>query len=233
MPMPVSFDPHDGVASQPFGGHVDLSARWCVAAGVVQDVAEYLSQPHRIGIQIHRLGGHDHGQGVSEFLDQRSIHVGGFPDERSRRLRGCMRSSSLSRAIRPTSRRSSRSRAISPVWRSRISRAHLTSSVSAASGVLHQVHRASDRAPAGCAVRAPTSSGTRPCGGRRHGAHLRIVCARSDPPLAWRGCRADVPRAPMADVVRPVGRDHAQQLASSRKEWRRLDGADAKAGNAF
>ena len=40
---------HDGIVVQPFGDHPDASARWRVSAGVVQEVAEHLTESRRIG----------------------------------------------------------------------------------------------------------------------------------------------------------------------------------------
>ncbi len=79
----VVLDRHDHVAPLPLGGQPDATAILGVLGGVVEQVGEHLGQPHRVGLQVDRLGRQGDGEFVAAGLDERAagfqggLHHGG------------------------------------------------------------------------------------------------------------------------------------------------------------
>ena len=126
MPMPVSRTRTHGLVALPLGRQPDAAARLGVLGGVVQQVAEHLRQPGRVGLQPDRPVGQRDGQLVPALLDQRAAGL----DRLARRPRPgppppCG-ARSCPGVIRETSSRSSTSRTRCSTCRSIIARARST-----------------------------------------------------------------------------------------------------------
>src|SRR6185503_19191349 len=60
----------DGFFSLATDIHANLSARGCVLAAVVEEVAEHLRQTDRVGMQMDRFGRQNHVDGMASGLSE-------------------------------------------------------------------------------------------------------------------------------------------------------------------
>ena len=82
MPTPGILHGYQHVTIVQLGGHRDMSSRLGVLAGVVEQIAECLSEPHRIGIEIYGRDGQRHGQFVPGGLHCRAAGFNRLMDSR-------------------------------------------------------------------------------------------------------------------------------------------------------
>ena len=121
MPEPLSATSTTADSPSRRSRSVDLAAGRRVFGGVVQEIADHLREPGRVGVDRQRLGRDFEDKIVRAGLDQRPAEV----DRRlaaSRRSNGALRNSTLPWPMRDTSSRSSISRTRCAICRSITSR---------------------------------------------------------------------------------------------------------------
>jgi hypothetical protein len=83
--------------SVPLGDHIDATAVGGVSRSVVEQIREYLREPHRVGMQVDRLARQKQRQSMPGSVDERAAGFGRAVDDRRERNDACLQLQSVLR----------------------------------------------------------------------------------------------------------------------------------------